>query len=65
MEVNGFEITAKDHRRYDILQAAFKSIIARIQPNSFKADLSIMKIRKDTTRNVNTHNNKFVARIVI
>jgi len=24
-----------------------------------------MKIRKDTTRNVNTHNNKFVARIVI
>lgn len=47
MEVNGFDITKNDKKKYDILHKTLEIIFDRITPNKFKYDLSIMKVRKD------------------
>ncbi|KAL4504352.1 hypothetical protein ABPG72_009798 [Tetrahymena utriculariae] len=64
MEVNGFDITKNDKKKYELLQKTLEIIFQRITPKQFKYDLSIMKVRKDKNQEKFTQE-KYVARIIV
>lgn len=64
MEVNGFDITKANRKRYDFLHRALDIISTRISPLKFKIDLSIMKVRKDKNQD-GLSQDKYVARIIV